>query len=1161
MLSTFPTPQEHLSTASPATTPKGKKSAPLPDLTAIQHESFKWFLQKDTPPETRKKQGLQQIFQETFPIEDINKKLIIEFVSYSLGESRHSEDECRDRGMTYSIPLKAKLRLISRESGEVREQDIYMREIPMMTSRGTFVINGAERVIVSQLHRSPGPFFTVDKLTKAYQAKIIPYRGPWIEFEVDLNNIVWVRFAKRKKLPATILLKALGYENEKKILSLFTSSKKLERIRSVSTRLLGLRAASDVVDDQGDLIVVNRQKITKSILKLLKEKEISKINILTLDAASGVNFILNTLEEEKKKVNIESQDQALISIYASIRQTEVPSAEIAKAGLNDILFSEKGYDMTLAGRYKMNRKLGLNTETTALTPADIIETVKYLLKLPVGQGEIDDIDHLGNRRVRSVGELLVNQLRIGFARMARGARERMIVLDPETVTPQTVINVKPIIASIQEFFGSSQLSQFMDQTNPLAELTHKRRLSALGKGGLSKERTGFEARDVHRTHYGRVCPIETPEGPNIGLIVSLALYAKVNEFGLIQTPYFKVKDGYVTDEIEYLSADREEKFPIAQAAGQMIDEQGKLIGEKIPVRLGENFPFYPPNEISYRDVSPKQLISASTVLIPFLEHDDANRALMGSNMQRQAVPLLIAEAPLVGTGAEEDIAKGSGSVLISKIDGEVTSVTGNRIVIKDKDGREDDYDLIKFRRSNQSTYINQRPIVNKGQKVKKGDVLTDGPAISNGNLALGRNLLVAFMPWRGYNFEDAIIVSERLVREDVFTSIHIDKFDIEIRDTHLGKESLTRDIPNLGSAALKDLDERGIIRIGAEVKGGDILAGKVTPKGETETEVSPEYKLLYSIFGEKARDVRDSSLRLPYGSEGTVIDVKVFSQKENRDLKPGVEELVQVYVATKRKISVGDKIAGRHGNKGVISKISKDEDMPFLSDGTPVDIILNSLSVPSRMNLGQILETHLGLAAHKLGFRAITPVFEGATEKEIREALKEAGYPENGKIVLYDGRTGEPFDQPVTVGYIYMIKLAHLVADKAHARSTGPYSLITQQPLGGKAQFGGQRVGEMEVWALEAYGASYCLQEFLTVKSDDITGRNRVYEAIVKGEETSPPGLPESFNVLVNELRGLCLDMNIIGLEEKKGRGEEDKEREKEQVYRILGGGEEKAED
>jgi DNA-directed RNA polymerase subunit beta len=1091
-----------------------------PDLVFIQHESYKNFLQMDVPPSERKNQGLQQVLLETFPIEDFNERLVLEFVEYYFGKPKYTEQECRERDATYSIPFYLKLRLIHKETGEIREQDVFMRTIPIMTKRGTFIINGAERVVVSQLHRSPGVFFDYDKTLRLYSAKIVPYRGAWLEFEIDTNNTMYIRIARKKKLLASVILRALGYQTNEEIISLFYKSKVISL--KENKELTSVRLAKDIVDSKGRILGVASQKLNEEALEIIKNNEVDEINIVDLNNMD--TSLLNALEKDETK----NMGEALIKIYSIIRPGEpTTTIENAQLAFNRLFFDENRYNLGSVGRYKTNQRLNLDIplETTTLTKEDIVATIGCLMKLSAEQSEADDIDHLGNRRVRSIGELLQNQLRVGFARLERGVRERMTIQDVETITPQSVMSIKPVSAAINEFFGSSQLSQFMDQTNPLAELTHKRRLSALGQGGLSKERAGFEVRDVHYTHYGRICPIETPEGPNIGLIVSLATYAKVNKYGFIESPYRVVKDGRVTNEIKYLSASEEDRYYIANINNE-IDENGYLVEEQISVRHHGEFPIVPREKVDFIDVSFKQLVSVATNLIPFLEHDDANRALMGSNMQRQAVPLLYPEVPYVATGIEKKVACDSCAAVISEVSGTVTKVSGDRIEITDDEGNVFVQELLKYKRSNQTTCINQRPLVKVGDRVEKGDIIGDGMSTKYGRLSLGRNILVAFMPWEGYNFEDAILISERLVKDDVYTSIHIERFEIEARDTQLGPESITRDIPNLGEEALANLDKDGIVRIGAEVKPGDILVGKVTPKGETG--LSPEYKLLYSIFGEKAREVRDTSLRMPYGTEGIVIDVKVFSQSKGDDLPPGVEKLIKVYVANKRKITVGDKMAGRHGNKGVIAKILPEEDMPFLEDGTPVDIVLNSLSVPSRMNIGQVLETHLGWAAHKLNVHCISPVFCGATEEDVKEFLKKANLPEDGKVYLYDGKTGERFDHKVTIGYIYMMKLAHLAEDKIHARSTGPYSLVTQQPLGGKAQFGGQRLGEMEVWALEAYGAAHTLQELLTVKSDDIAGRAKVYEAIVKGEIPKKPGIPESFNVLVHELQGLALNVQVV---------------------------------
>lgn len=1087
----------------------------MPNLIEIQQNSYRWFL----------RDGLREMFHDISPIQDFTGNLVLEFVDYTLKQPKYSVEECKSRDVTYSAPLHVRVRLLNKETGEVKEQDVFMGDFPLMTDKGTFIINGAERVIVSQLVRSPGVYFG-DQLDASgkhlFFATIIPNRGAWLEFESDANDVLSVRVDRTRKLPATVLMRALGY-------------------------------ATDA-----------------TILEVLGDDE----------------RIQNTLSKDPSK----TKEEALIEIYKRLRPGEPPTVESSQTLLNSLFFEAKRYDLAGVGRYKINKKLALRRRivgTTAketvvnpdtgevlvhegdhidravaqaldeahvasirvelpngrellvvsngqpaadaktITRQDIVACLNYMTTLHEGIGSPDDIDHLGNRRLRSVGELLQNQFRIGLSRMERVVRERMTIQDMESITPQALINIRPVVAAVKEFFGSSQLSQFMDQTNPLAELTHKRRLSALGPGGLSRERAGFEVRDVHHSHYGRMCPIETPEGPNIGLIGSLSTYARINEFGFIETPYRRVdkETGVVTDEIVYLTADEEDETVIAQA-NEPLTEDGHFQAERVTVRSRSEILEEAPNRVDYMDVSPKQVVSIATALIPFLEHDDANRALMGANMQRQAVPLLVTDSPVVGTGMEGKAARDSGVVAISEKDGVVKRVASNEIVIKNDDHTISTYQLHKFTRSNQGTCINQKPIVKRGEVVKAGQIIADGPSTEHGELALGRNVLVAFMPWEGYNYEDAILLSEKLVKEDVFTSIHIEEYECDARDTKLGPEEITRDIPNVGEEVLRDLDDRGIIRIGAEVRPGDILVGKVTPKGETE--LTAEERLLRAIFGEKAREVRDTSLRVPHGESGIVVDVKVFTRDQGDELSPGVNELVQVYIAQKRKISEGDKMAGRHGNKGVISRILPEEDMPFLPDGTPVEIVLNPLGVPSRMNIGQVLETHLGWAARVLGMKVATPVFDGAHESDLEDMLRQAGLPETGKTVLYDGRTGEAFDREITVGIVYMLKLAHLVDDKIHARSTGPYSLVTQQPLGGKAQFGGQRFGEMEVWALEAYGAAYTLQELLTVKSDDVVGRVKTYEAIVKGENVPEPGVPESFKVLIKELQSLGLDVKVL---------------------------------
>lgn len=1030
----------------------------MPNLIEIQQNSYQWFLDE----------GLREMFRDISPIQDFTGNLVLEFIDYTLGEPKYDVEECKERDVTYAAPLRVKVRLINKETGEVKEQEVFMGDFPLMTVKGTFIINGAERVIVSQLVRSPGVYYaeSIDPSgKKLYGATVIPNRGAWLEFESDVNDNLFVRVDRTRKLPATVLIRALGYATNGQIAELF------------------------------------------------KDNEHIRI----------------TLERD----NTESTEEALVEIYKRLRPGEPPTVDSARSLLEALFFDPKRYDLAKVGRYKLNKKLnvGVPIEVHHLTREDIIASLRQMLNLMNGEGHRDDIDHLGNRRLRSVGELLQNQFRIGLSRMERVVRERMTIQDVDVITPQVLINIRPVVAAIKEFFGSSQLSQFMDQTNPLAELTHKRRLSALGPGGLSRERAGFEVRDVHFSHYGRMCPIETPEGPNIGLIGSLSTYGRINPYGFIEAPYRKVIDGRVTDQIDYLTADEEEKFIVAQANAPLTDE-GLYIEEKIEGRHGPDFVLVPPNRIEYMDVSPKQMVSIATALIPFLEHDDANRALMGANMQRQAVPLLRTDSPYVGTGMEYKAAKDSGVCILAQREGTVERSTADEIILRHNDGTLEKHKLHKYLRSNQGTCINQRPIVLKGERVEASQIIADGPSTDHGELALGRNVLIAFMTWEGYNYEDAILISEKLVKEDYYTSIHIEEYEADARDTKLGPEEITRDIPNVGEDVLKDLDERGIIRIGAEVRPGDILVGKVTPKGETE--LTAEERLLRAIFGEKAREVRDTSLRVPHGEAGKIVDVKVFTRENGDELAPGVNQLVRVYIAQKRKISVGDKMAGRHGNKGVISRIMRQEDMPFLPDGTPIEIVLNPLGVPSRMNIGQVMETHLGRAAKALGIRIATPVFDGAREEDVFETLKKAGFSEDGKTVLYDGRTGDPFDNKITVGYMYFLKLHHLVDDKIHARSTGPYSLVTQQPLGGKAQFGGQRFGEMEVWALEAYGAAYTLQEILTVKSDDVVGRVKTYEAIVKGENIPEPGVPESFKVLIKELQSLCLDVRVLSEDDRE---------------------------
>jgi len=1379
---------------------KINKIAEIPNLIAIQKSSYDKFLQAEVAPEKRDDTGLQGVFKSVFPIKDFNETSSLEFVSYHLEKPKYDVDECHQRGMTYSAPIKVVVRLVvwdkDEETGaqsirDVKEQEVYFGEIPLMTENGTFIINGTERVVVSQLHRSPGAFFDHDKGKShasgklLYNARIIPYRGSWIDFEFDHKDILYVRIDRRRKLPATVLLRALGGvpDTAKKDPVDFRGTPEeilkyyydVETIRiegkgkyekDLNPELLkGQRATRDIKDPKGGEVIVKKnrkytegaikklvaarmkslpiepeevytkisaedvvdeatgevllevnEEVTEAKVEELRKREISEFKVLFIDNLNVLPSLRDTLMQDK----IASPDEAIMEIYRRLRPGDPPTPDTAGNLFLNLFFNPERYDLSKVGRLKLNYKFGIEEplDNTILTKRDILEVVRFLIDLKNGKPnkDVDDIDHLGNRRVRAVGELLENQYRIGLVRMERAIKERMSLQEIETLMPHDLINAKPVTAVIKEFFGSSQLSQFMDQTNPLSEVTHKRRLSALGPGGLTRERAGFEVRDVHSTHYGRICPIETPEGPNIGLIASLSTYARVNEYGFVETPYRKVEKGRVTDEVTFYSALEEEKHIIAQANAP-VDRRGHFEGNNVSCRKEGEYILARPDEVDLMDVSPNQLVSVAASLVPFLENDDANRALMGSNMQRQAVPLLRTTAPLVGTGIEAIVARDSGVTVVAKRDGVIQSVDASRIVVKadvatsatDVANEVDIYNLTKYQRSNQNTCINQKPIVKPGERVKKGDVIADGPATEQGELALGRNIVVAFMPWQGYNFEDSILLSERLIKEDVFTSVHIEEFECVARDTKLGKEEITRDIPNVGEEALKDLDESGIIRIGAEVKPGDILVGKITPKGETQ--LSPEEKLLRAIFGEKAGDVRDSSLRVPPGVTGTVINAKVFSRKgvekderakaieemeeakllkdQNDEIKiiqdsafqkirrllagkeatarlvddrgeqllkkgdvlsdelldgipqrywgeiavegdvsdlvrkivdnfeeqkelvkllfgekigrlkkgdelpPGVIKMVKVYVAIKRKLAVGDKMAGRHGNKGVVSRVLPEEDLPYLEDGTPVDFVLNPLGVPSRMNVGQILETHLGWAARNVGLRLqemieknfgpdvlrkklkkifdgpdspgnerissliddlpdreipklvqklkngvhiATPVFDGAREEEMRDLLVQGGA--TMQSVLFDGRTGEPFDQDVTVGVMYMLKLHHLVDEKIHARSIGPYSLVTQQPLGGKAQFGGQRLGEMEVWAMEAYGAAYSLQEFLTVKSDDVVGRTRMYEAIVKGENTLESGLPESFNVLIKELQSLALDVELLESPEAKAQRE-----------------------
>ncbi|MEQ8350405.1 MAG: DNA-directed RNA polymerase subunit beta [Leptospiraceae bacterium] len=1180
----------------------------IPDLIEVQFRSFEWFLQRDSSPTKRNTQGLEAVFQDTFPIQSPNEDMVLEYVSYSFGEARWDVDECKSRGLTYAIPLKAVIRLINVHTGEVREQSVYMGDVPMMTDQGTFIINGAERVVVSQLHRSPGIFFFEDAAKGIYSARVIPYRGSWLELEMDAKGVLVARIDRKKKFPATLLVKAMGANTAEEVLKLFYDTEE-QRISGAQAKemkkIIGRRLAAAVQNPETDEVIMNPgEAINEDNIGILKELKVKSVSLLVFPSGRDDTTVINCLEKD----GAEGSEQALQKFHAIVRPGEPFNVENAKNELNRLFFSDKSYDLGDVGRYKINNKFRFHNEKQfkdcndrALREIDIIETLKYFVNLinEVPGYNYDDIDHLGNRRVRSVGELLMNQLKVGFSRMERVVKERMTIQDVDVITPQALISIKPIMAVVNEFFGSSQLSQFMDQTNPLSELTHKRRLNALGPGGLSRERAGFEVRDIHYSHYGRMCPIETPEGPNIGLIVSMSSHCRVNPYGFLETPYRKVNNGKVGNDFVYLTADIEERYNIAQANAPLTD-QSTFVNKMISCRKREDYPFCSPEEVEYMDIAPLQVVSVSTSLIPFLEHDDANRALMGSNMQRQAVPLLVDEAPYVGTGMEDKAAYDSRACVVAKEDGVVTKLDATSITIQPSGSKEPiTFNLKKFKRSNQGTTVNQTPLVSLlhapedgkigkstkekvefttgngetieiplkqfdaefelfaksgtevsrgevigGQKVYgekrdkdgalavKGTVLADGPGTDQGRLALGKNVLVGFMPWEGYNFEDAILISERVVKDDVFTSVHVEEYEIQARETKLGQEIITRDIPNLSDKAFRDLDENGIIRIGAEVKAGDILVGMVTPKGEAD--LTPEYKLLHSIFGEKAREVRDTSLRMPNGTEGIVIDVKMYTREEGDELSAGVEAMVKVYVARKRKLQVGDKMAGRHGNKGVVARIMAEEEMPFMDDGTPLDIVLNPLGVPSRMNIGQIFETMLGFAGNKLGILFETPVFDGAKEADVKDYLEQAGLPDDCKFQLFDGRTGDPFEGRVFCGYIYILKLAHLVDDKIHARSTGPYSLVTQQPLGGKAQFGGQRLGEMEVWALEAYGASHTLQELLTVKSDDMLGRARVYEAIVKGVHSIKPGVPESFNVLMQELRGLALDVALYNDQDER---------------------------
>ena len=1134
----------------------------MPNLIEVQKNSYKRFLTED----------LKEVLADVSPITDYSENLVLEFVDYSLdGTPKNSVERCKERDLTYAAPLKVFVRLKNRETGEIKESDVFMGDFPLMTEHGTFIINGAERVIVSQLVRSPGAYFDVqiDKAGKRlYSAQIIPNRGAWLEYETDSNDVLWVRIDRARKLPITVLLRALGYGTDQEITdllgdderllttiarsdstktqtqglleiykrqkpgepptedgarallrSLFFDPKRYDLMRvgrykynkklGISARIAEQTAAEDVINPRtGEVMVQKGDLITRDMAKAIQN---AGVNVVSVQCENVVHKVIgNNFADASGFLPFNPKDAGILEMVhlpTLLRLIDgVPEEDLFR------VVSENVYELV----------------PKHIIIDDIVASVSYLLGLPYGVGVTDDIDHLGNRRLRSVGELLQNQVRIGLTRLERVVRERMAIQDANDVKPGELINIRPVSAAIKEFFGSSQLSQFMDQPNPLAELTHKRRLSALGPGGLNRDRAGMEVRDVHYSHYARICPIETPEGPNIGLIGSLATYARINEYGFIEAPYRYVdkENGTVTNKIVYMTADEEDHYKVGQAK-EPLDEQGHFINKQVVVRWRDETIEVPASQVDYIDVSPKQVVSVSTAMIPFLENDDANRALMGCNMQRQAVPLLVPEAPFVGTGMEFKAAHDSGVVLLSKHAGIVHSVSADEVVIEDDLGEKHAYHLTKFTRSNQGTCINQRPRVSQGERIEVGDLLADGPSTENGEIALGRNMLIGFMTWEGYNYEDAVLINERLVREDVYTSIHIEEYESEARETKLGPEEITRDIPNVGDDAIKDLDENGIIRIGAEVRSGDILVGKVTPKGETE--LTAEERLLRAIFGEKAREVRDTSLKVPHGEGGIIVDVKTFTRENKDELSPGVNMMVRVYIAQKRKISVGDKMSGRHGNKGVVSRILRGEDMPFLPDGTQLDIVLNPLGVPSRMNIGQVLEVHLGLAAKTLGWHVATPVFDGARKEDIDECLRMAGKDTSGKTILYDGRTGEPFENPVTVGYMYFLKLHHLVDDKMHARSTGPYSLVTQQPLGGKAQFGGQRFGEMEVWALEAYGAAHTLQEILTVKSDDIVGRVKTYEAIVKGQNIPTPGVPESFKVLIKELQALALDIRVLG--------------------------------
>ena len=1147
----------------------------MPNLIEVQKNSYRWFLEE----------GLKEVFRDAAPIVDYTGKLVLEFVDYRLDENpKYTVEQCKERDVTYAAPLRVRVRLINKETGEIKESEIFMGDFPLMTDSGTFIINGAERVIVSQLVRSPGVYYSMedDPSTgkKLYRTTIIPNRGAWLEYETDVQDVFYVRIDKNRKIPVTVFARALGLGTDAELFDFFDND---ERIRATIEKDITKNTEEALLEiyrrlRPGEpLTVENSQQYLESLLFDERRYDLSRVGRYKYNKKLSLSNRLaghklsrpivspltgevvaeaGELIDSKRAAEIESTGVMVayvnVDFHGEIREVKIVSNgmvdirnfvdfDVEELGIRERVRFSALKEILESCDDEESLKEAIRSRAGELAPNhiikdDILASINYVNCLAYGVGSVDDIDHLGNRRIRSVGELLQNQFRIGFSRMERVIRERMTLQaqDMDDIAPQSLINIRPVVAAIKEFFGSSPLSQFMDQTNPLAELTHKRRLSALGPGGLSRDRAGFEVRDVHYSHYGRMCPIETPEGPNIGLISYLATYARINEYGFIEAPFRRVdkETGVVTDEVVYMAADIEDEYIVAQA-NEPLDEDGRFLRPRVNARFRSEFLEVERELVDFMDVSPKMIVSVATAMIPFLENDDANRALMGSNMQRQAVPLIRTEAPIVGTGMEYKAAMDSGVVVIAKEAGTVTTVSADSIVIsRDSDGGLDVYNLVKFKGSNQETCINQRPIVEQGQHVESGEVIADGPSTCNGEIALGKNVRVGFMPWEGYNYEDAILISEKIVRDDVFTSIHIEEYEIEARDTKLGPEEITRDIPNVGEDALKDLDEQGIIHIGAEVRSGDILVGKVTPKGETE--LTAEERLLRAIFGEKAREVRDTSLRVPHGEYGIVVDKKVFTRENCDELSPGVNMVVRVYVAQKRKISVGDKMAGRHGNKGVVSRILPVEDMPFLPDGTPLDIVLNPLGVPSRMNIGQILEVHLGYAAAALGIKIMTPVFDGAHESDIREMLVQAGINEDGKSILYDGRTGEPFDNPVTVGYMYFLKLHHLVDDKIHARSTGPYSLVTQQPLGGKAQFGGQRFGEMEVWALEAYGAAHTLQEILTVKSDDVIGRVKTYESIVKGQNVPQSGVPESFKVLVKELQSLALDVKVLNKENKE---------------------------